>query len=102
MSRYVYDFDEELGGGRELLGGKGIGLAEMTLMGLPVPAGFKITTDACPAYMKAGEVPAGLAGEVDVHVGRLGQTTGNRLSDPGDPVAVSDRTGTAVSEPVII
>ena len=52
--RYVYDFDEEASGGRELLGGKGIGLAEMTALGVPVPAGFTITTDACRAYMASG------------------------------------------------
>ncbi len=48
-NRYVYDFDEPADGGRELLGGKGIGLAEMTQLGVPVPAGFTITTDACRA-----------------------------------------------------
>ena len=53
MSRFVYDFDEPSDGGRELLGGKGIGLAEMTQLGVPVPAGFTITTDACRAYMAA-------------------------------------------------
>jgi len=47
----VYDFDEPSPGGRELLGGKGVGLAEMTALGLPVPGGFTITTDACRAYM---------------------------------------------------
>ena len=63
--RYVYAFDEDSGGGRELLGGKGIGLAEMTALGVPVPAGFTITTDACRAYMSNGkEVPAGLDDEV--------------------------------------
>ena len=60
----VYDFDEESGGGRELLGGKGVGLADMTLMGLPVPAGFTVTTDACRAYMRAGAFPVGLADEL--------------------------------------
>ena len=55
--RFVYDFDEPCDGGRELLGGKGIGLAEMTALGLPVPAGFTITTDACRAYMAAGDLP---------------------------------------------
>ena len=50
--RYVYDFDEATGGGRELLGGKGVGLAEMTQLGIPVPAGFTITTDACRAYLE--------------------------------------------------
>src|SRR5436190_22990021 len=99
MSRLVFDFDEPSGGGRELLGGKGIGLAEMTLMGLPVPAGFTITTDACRAYMKAGELPAGLAEEVAEHVGRLEQTTGKRFGDPGDPLLVSVRSGAAVSMP---
>ena len=49
--KYIYDFDEPSDGGRELLGGKGIGLAEMTQLGIPVPAGFTITTDACRAYM---------------------------------------------------
>ena len=63
--RYVYDFDEDSGGGRELLGGKGIGLAEMTALGVPVPAGFTITTDACRAYMASGgELPDGLEAEV--------------------------------------
>ena len=52
--RYVYDFDEPCEGGRELLGGKGIGLAEMTQLGVPVPAGFTITTEACRAYMREG------------------------------------------------
>ena len=67
-SRFVYDFDEPSGGGRELLGGKGIGLAEMTALGLPVPAGFTITTDACRAYMADGDLPAGLDDEVAEHV----------------------------------
>ena len=53
--RFVYDFDEPSDGGRELLGGKGIGLAEMTQLGVPVPAGFTITTDACRAYMANGK-----------------------------------------------
>ena len=52
--RYVYAFDDDSSGGRELLGGKGVGLAEMTQLGVPVPAGFTITTDACRAYRAAG------------------------------------------------
>ena len=64
-NRYVYDFDEPSGGGKELLGGKGVGLAEMTALGVPVPAGFTITTDACRAYMTQGkQLPAGLEDEV--------------------------------------
>jgi pyruvate,orthophosphate dikinase len=99
MGRYVYDFDEPSGGGRELLGGKGIGLAEMTLMGLPVPAGFTITTDACRAYMSAGDLPPGLEQQVADHIGRLEQTTGKRFGDPDDPLLVSVRSGAAVSMP---
>src|SRR5262249_44763581 len=99
MTRYVYDFDEESGGGRELLGGKGIGLAEMTLMGLPVPAGFTITTDACRAYLRAGDLSEGLADEVGKHVRNLEEKTGKRFGDPGDPLVVSVRSGAAVSMP---
>jgi pyruvate,orthophosphate dikinase len=99
VQRFVYDFDEPSGGGRELLGGKGIGLAEMTLMGLPVPAGFTITTDACRAYMQKGDLPEGLDDEVAEHVRRLEQKTGKRFGDPGDPLLVSVRSGAAVSMP---
>src|SRR5580765_6978117 len=95
---FVYDFDEP-SGGRDLLGGKGIGLAEMTLMGLPVPAGFTITTDACRAYMEAGDVPDGLEDEVAEHVGRLEAKTGKRFGDHDDPLLVSVRSGAAVSMP---
>jgi pyruvate,orthophosphate dikinase len=98
--RYVFDFDEESGGGRELLGGKGVGLAEMTALGILVPAGFTITTDACRAYMAAGgDVPEGLDDEVDKHVGALEERTGKRFGDPHDPLLVSVRSGAAVSMP---
>src|SRR4029453_14878339 len=61
INRYVYDFDEPAEGGRDLLGGKGIGLAEMTQLGVPVPAGFTITTNTSPAHMASGGVlPDGL------------------------------------------
>jgi pyruvate,orthophosphate dikinase len=99
MPRFVYDFEEPSGGGRELLGGKGIGLAEMTMMGLPVPAGFTITTDACRAYMEVGDLPAGLDDEVATHVRNLEQKTGKRFGDPGDPLLVSVRSGAAISMP---
>ena len=98
--RYIYDFDETADGGRELLGGKGIGLAEMTQLGVPVPAGFTITTDACRAYMAAGgEVPDGLDEEVDAHVGALEQKAGKKFGDPEDPLLVSVRSGAAISMP---
>jgi pyruvate,orthophosphate dikinase len=100
MARYVYDFDEPTDGGRELLGGKGIGLAEMTHLGVPVPAGFTITTDACRAYMDSGgKVPEGLEDEIDEHLARLEETTGKRFGDPGNPLLVSVRSGAAVSMP---
>jgi pyruvate,orthophosphate dikinase len=98
--RYIYAFDEPSGGGRELLGGKGIGLAEMTQLGVPVPAGFTITTDACRAYMSSGtELPEGLAEELDEHVRALEQKAGKRFGDPSDPLLVSVRSGAAVSMP---
>src|SRR5262249_61099630 len=99
MGRYVYDFDEPSEGGRELLGGKGIGLAEMTQLGVPVPAGFTITTDACRAYLREGGFPDGLADEVVEHIERLEQKTGKRFGDPDDPLLVSVRSGAAISMP---
>src|SRR4051794_6402786 len=96
---FVYDFDEPSSGGRELLGGKGIGLAQMTLMGLPVPAGVTITTDACRAYMSAGDLPDGLDGEIFEHLETLERKTGKSFGRPGDPLLVSVRSGAAVSMP---
>ena len=98
--RFVYDFDEDSSGGRDLLGGKGVGLAEMTQLGIPVPSGFTITTDACRAYMTAGgQVPDGLDVEVSRHVAALEDRTGKRFGDPHDPLLVSVRSGAAVSMP---
>src|SRR5579872_6155159 len=100
MTRYVYDFDEPSDGGRELLGGKGVGLAEMTQLGLPVPAGFTITTEACRDTMaRGGEFTDGLESEVLEHVARLEQRTGKRFGDPHDPLLVSVRSGAAISMP---
>src|SRR5437868_13311877 len=99
-TRYVYDFDEPCDGGRELLGGKGAGLAEMTALGVPVPPGFPITTDACRAYMAAGgQLPDGLEAEVADHIARLERKTGKRFGDTDDPLLVSVRSGAAVSMP---
>jgi pyruvate,orthophosphate dikinase len=100
QTRYVYDFNEPSEGGRELLGGKGIGLAEMTQLGVPVPAGFTITTDACRAYMAGGgQVPPGLEDEITKHIARLEETTSKRFGDTADPLLVSVRSGAAVSMP---
>jgi pyruvate,orthophosphate dikinase len=98
--RFVYDFDEPSEGGRELLGGKGVGLAEMTQLGVPVPAGFTVTTDACRAYMENGKVlPNGLEPEIAEHLRALEEKTGKRFGDPQDPLLVSVRSGAAVSMP---
>src|ERR1700739_3588013 len=98
--RYIFDFDEQSGGGRELLGSKGVGLAEMTQLGVPVPAGFTITTDACRAYFASGRaVPEGLDEEVERHIELLEQRAGKRFGDADDPLLVSVRSGAAISMP---
>jgi pyruvate,orthophosphate dikinase len=98
--RYVYDFDEESGGGRELLGGKGVGLAEMTALGVPVPAGFTITTAACRSFLASGGVlPDGLEDEISQHVAVLEQRAAKRFGDAADPLLVSVRSGAAISMP---
>jgi pyruvate, orthophosphate dikinase len=82
-----------------LLGGKGANLAEMTNLGLPVPPGFTITTDACRAYMATGKLPAALDGEVDKHLASLERKIGRALGDPADPLLVSVRSGSMFSMP---
>jgi pyruvate,orthophosphate dikinase len=99
-TRFVYDFDEPSEGGRDLLGGKGIGLAEMTQLGVPVPAGFTITTDACRAYTESGgQLPDGLEAEIERHLTSLEEKAGKRFGDPSDPLLVSVRSGAAISMP---
>jgi pyruvate, orthophosphate dikinase len=100
---YVYGFDHAHDGPpralKELLGGKGANLAEMTsVLELPVPPGFTITTEACRAYL-AGGWPAGLDDEVDEQLGHLEEAMGRRLGDPDDPLLVGVRSGAAVSMP---
>ena len=100
--RWVQEFSEGSRDQRELLGGKGAGVAEMTrVLGAErVPAGFTITTEACVAYMEAGDVlPDGLAEDVDEALGALERTIGRRLGDPDDPLLVSVRSGARVSMP---
>src|SRR4051794_38022821 len=96
---YVYDFEQPCEGGRALLGGKGVGLAEMTQLGVRVPAGVTITTDACRAFMVTRELPDGLDAELDLHGGRLEAKTGKRFGSDDDPLLVSVRSGAAVSMP---
>jgi pyruvate,orthophosphate dikinase len=88
------------GARKELLGGKGAGLAEMTRIGLPVPAGFTITTEACAAYQRQGKKwPTGLEAEVRQNLRALEAATGKVLGDPGEPLLVSVRSGAARSMP---
>jgi pyruvate,orthophosphate dikinase len=99
METYVYDFASGGMEQRDLLGGKGANLAEMTRLGLPVPPGFTVTTEACRAYLAAGEPPEGLAEQVEVHLAALEEQMGRRLGDPVDPLLVSVRSGAKFSMP---
>src|SRR3982751_2326180 len=99
MSKFVYDFAEGNKEMKDLLGGKGANLAEMTNLGLPVPGGFTITTDACQRYLADGKHAEGLAAEIDGHLAALESTMGRRLGDPADPLLVSVRSGAAFSMP---
>jgi len=97
--KLVYGFFEGSGEMRDLLGGKGAGLAEMTRLGLPVPPGFTITTEACRAYTEAGRLSAGLMESVAEYLEVLEGVTGKRLGDSDNPLLVSVRSGAAVSMP---
>jgi pyruvate,orthophosphate dikinase len=99
VTKYVYNFAEGSMEQADLLGGKGANLAEMTRLGLPVPPGFIVTTDACRAYLKTGAVPAELDGELRSHLRELEVTAGRRLGDPSDPLLVSVRSGGRFSMP---
>jgi pyruvate,orthophosphate dikinase len=98
-AKYVYDFAEGNKDLKDLLGGKGANLAEMTNLGLPVPPGFTITTEACRAYLDDGAEPDGLADEVGEHLRALEDKMGKRLGDSEDPLLVSVRSGAKFSMP---
>src|SRR5687767_10015010 len=101
-SRWVYDFTDGSREMRQLLGGKGANVAEMTRILGPdlVPAGFTITTEACVAYMESGRaLPGGLPCELTEALARLEEQAGKRLGDAADPVVVSVRSGARESMP---
>ncbi|MDQ3783577.1 MAG: pyruvate, phosphate dikinase [Actinomycetota bacterium] len=99
-AKWVYDFSEGDASQKNLLGGKGANLAEMTNLGLPVPPGFTITTEACNAYRKAGQdFPEGLLDEAAEHRKSLEETMGRAIGDPKDPLLVSVRSGAPFSMP---
>ncbi|MFO0696915.1 MAG: pyruvate, phosphate dikinase [Polyangiales bacterium] len=103
MSKYVYSFGQGKTEGdpkrKDLLGGKGAGLAEMTSLGLPVPPGFTLTTEVCTAYHRGGKHPDGLEGQVKEALGKLEGELGMNFGDPERPLLVSVRSGARASMP---
>ncbi|MFB9733608.1 pyruvate, phosphate dikinase [Streptomyces thermocoprophilus] len=99
MTGYVRAFGDGSRDMAALLGGKGAGLAEMTRLGLPVPPGFTVTTDACRVWLKTGEEPPGLSAETALAMARLERAMGRRLGAADDPLLVSVRSGAPFSMP---
>jgi pyruvate,orthophosphate dikinase len=99
VPKLVYDFTEGNKDLKDLLGGKGANLAEMTNLGLPVPPGFVITTEACRHYLEQGTTPQGLDEEITSHLDQLEAAMGRKLGDPADPLLVSVRSGAKFSMP---
>ncbi|MFI7353527.1 pyruvate, phosphate dikinase [Streptomyces avidinii] len=97
--KFVYDFTEGNRDLKDLLGGKGANLAEMTNLGLPVPPGFTITTEACKVYLDSGTAPAALRDEVSAHLAALETKMGKKLGQSDDPLLVSVRSGAKFSMP---
>ena len=100
MKKYVYHFEEAYGLGKELLGGKGAGLAEMTHIGVPIPQGFTITTEACELYNNNGKkLPKDLLEDVYKHIKEVEKKTGKNFGGNKNPLLVSVRSGARVSMP---
>jgi pyruvate,orthophosphate dikinase len=97
--RYVYDFAEGDKDKKDLLGGKGANLSEMIKIGLNVPPGFTVTTDACRAYLNGGAVPPEMAEQVTEQLASLEAKIGRTLGDPANPLLVSVRSGAKFSMP---
>ena len=97
MGKLVYDFAEGDKDQKDLLGGKGANLAEMTRLGLPVPPGFIISTDACREYLAQGHEPVHMAAEITEHLATLEYALGKGLGQPDDPLLVAVRSGAKFS-----
>ena len=98
--KYVYLFSEGDASMRELLGGKGANLAEMTKLGLPVPQGFTVTTEACTRYYQDGKTIAPeIVEQIYEYMAKLEEITGKKFGDPTNPLLVSVRSGARVSMP---
>src|SRR5712691_2479122 len=99
LPKYVYLFEEGDASMRDLLGGKGAGLAEMTRLGLPVPPGFTITTTPCNAFARTGRFPPGMWKQVEEALSTVEAKGGRKFGDPGNPLLVSVRSGAKLSMP---
>ena len=97
--QYIHAFEEGDGKNKMLLGGKGANLCEMTQIGLAVPPGFTVTTEACMAYLEANRLPEGLMDGIRAHMATLEKKTGKRFGGGDDPLLVSVRSGSAMSMP---
>ena len=98
--KYVYHFEEAYGLGKELLGGKGAGLAEMTHIGVPIPQGFTISTEACTLYYDSGkQIPAEVKEEIKNAIHHVEELTGKTFGGTTNPLLVSVRSGARVSMP---
>ena len=104
FKKYAFSFREGDGHNKKLLGGKGANLCEMTQIGLNVPPGFVISTEACLAYLDSPErsLPAGLVEQVQAQIRELEQATSKGFGDPTNPLLVSVRSGSALSMPGMI
>ena len=100
MEKWVYLFKEGSADMRNLLGGKGANLAEMTNIGLPVPQGFTITTEACTQYYEDGrEINGEIRAQIDEYIGKMEEITGKKFGDKKNPLLVSVRSGARASMP---
>ena len=99
MTKYVYNFDEGDKSQRSLLGGKGANLAEMTNIGINVPYGFIVTTEACIRYQDEGELWPELLEEIKSHIADVEAKNNKKFGDENDPLLVSVRSGAPVSMP---
>ena len=97
--KYIYTFEEGDGKNKMLLGGKGANLCEMTQIGLNVPPGFTVTTEACLAYLEANRLPDGLMGDIRRHMAALEKKTGKGFGSAANPLLISVRSGSAMSMP---
>src|SRR3954468_6492016 len=99
MTRWIRLFADGDASERDLLGGKGANLAEMVKLGLPVPPGFTVPTDACRYFLETGSPPDGLWDEVDAGLTTIETALGRKIGDPTNPLLVSVRSGSAISMP---